>query len=118
MAAPEDIGKFAADLLTREIEDANIKHIEGPEHYSATDVANAFAKELGSKITVKTIHEEDWINTMRSLGFSEKAAISFAGMTKLAQQEDLEKPASPVKGNTSLEEYIGKLVKQKSAMNS
>src|SRR6218665_162873 len=110
MVAPEDIGKIAAALLTKEIEDTSVRHVEGPEHYSAADVANAFGKALGKPIGVKTIPEKDWIQTMRSIGFSEQAAASFAGMIKLLQYENPEIPASPFKGNTTLEKYIRTMI--------
>ena len=51
MVAPADLGRVAAGLLTEPAERAGIHYVEGPDRYSSTDVANAFADALGRSVT-------------------------------------------------------------------
>jgi len=108
MVAPEDIGKTAADLLMEPIEMTGLHHVEGPEEYSANDVADAFARSLGQPVKVVEITRDRWIPVLKSMGFSEKAAASMAAMTK-ATLEVPYKREDPVRGIITLQDYIGAL---------
>ncbi len=47
MVAPRDIGELATEVLLGEDGTEEVQFIEGPQHYSAIDVAAAFSKLLG-----------------------------------------------------------------------
>jgi uncharacterized protein YbjT (DUF2867 family) len=58
MVAPQDLGKAAARWLTDPVERTGLHYVEGPEAYSAADVATAFAAALGRPVEVKEIPRE------------------------------------------------------------
>lgn len=111
MVAPRDIGKVAARLLTEPLSKTGIHYVEGPETYSATDVANAFSSALGKTIELVTIPQEQWVTTMQEAGFSQSAAASMAAMTNIVVTSNYELPQSPLRGDTTLQQYISGLVK-------
>ena len=106
MVAPADIGKIAAELLTEPIEKTGIHYVEGPEMYSSTDVAEAFSVALEKPVKAVETPKEKWISTLKKLGFSETAARSMAAMTEVTLEEKYEKSASPMRGETTLRQYI------------
>jgi uncharacterized protein YbjT (DUF2867 family) len=110
MVAPHDIGQVAADLMTEPIERTGLRYVEGPERYSASDVAAAFSTALGRHVGVNVIPREHWVQTFRTLGFSEAAADSYAAMTALTI-ERLELPEAPTRGGTSIERYVRDLLR-------
>lgn len=111
MVAPEDLGEVAAKLLTNDEHDNEIVYVEGPERYSAKDVADAFAKYLNKDVRVNVVEEDQWISSLMEMGFSRVAAESMAAMTKITLEENYEKPSNPVRGNITLDDYISKLIK-------
>lgn len=108
MVAPEDIELLAADLLTREPMPPPLSHIEGPQPYSANDVAQALSTVFQTRVSVQTIPTHDWVNTLRSAGFSQPAAESMAAMTRIVLDQ-LDSPRSPHRGPTTVSEYFGRL---------
>ncbi|MBX7482005.1 NmrA family NAD(P)-binding protein [Qipengyuania sp. 6D47A] len=112
MVAPADLGDAAADLLTAPVEETGIVHVEGPTRYSSRDVADAFAHTLGRKVEVAVTPRDHWEETYRSLGFSEEAAHSYARMTAITADGDYEMPNEPVRGSTTLQDYIDALVER------
>jgi uncharacterized protein YbjT (DUF2867 family) len=110
MVAPDDIGQVAADLMTEPIERTGRHYVEGPERYSASDVAAAFSTALGRTVGVHVIPRDRWIQTFRALGFSDAAADSYAAMTAITL-ERLELPATPTRGKTSIERYVHDLMR-------
>ena len=111
MVAPADIGEFAARLLT-EKNTPELNAIEGPESYSANDVAEAFAAVLGKEVQVQVVPPEAWEETYKSLGFSEVAAKSYSHMTRISLEGDYVIPQNKVRGKTTLRNYISELVAQ------
>ncbi|GGE03397.1 hypothetical protein GCM10011390_22840 [Aureimonas endophytica] len=110
MVAPVDLGKEAASLLRQAPEHTATSHTEGPERYTPRDVAHAFAAGLGHPVDVAVTHRAEWVDTFRKLGFSEKAACSFAGMTAATLDGGADKPFHAKQGQTSLADYIGNLI--------
>lgn len=111
MVSPKDIGKIAADLLTEDSEGFRLHYVEGTKVYSSDDVAEAFGKALNKKVEAVQIPPEKWIETMNQIGFSDIAAKSMAKMTELTIEE-VEMPESPIRGATTLDEYIADLVSE------
>lgn len=111
MVAPEDIGKLAAQLLKEPPEETGIRHIEGPEPYSPADVAASFEQVLQRPVKAVETPRAQWEQALTSVGFSSKAAASMIAMTEITLK-DLYTPPDPVKGNTSLQNYIRQLVQK------
>lgn len=113
MVAPEDIGEIAARLLSEPIEKAGTHYVEGLETYSSDDVAAAFSKALNKPVKAVETQKDKWLPALQQIGFSEKAAQSMAAMTEVTLEQKYEKPKSPVRGKTTLDEYIKNLAAQK-----
>lgn len=110
MVAPQDIAQVAADLLLKSIASTGLHYVEGPAHYSATDVAAAFATALGKPVKAAEIPQTEWVPTLRTMGFSESAATSFAGMTAATLGAQELSPPTARRGPTSLQQYVDELV--------
>ena len=111
MVAPADVGVAVADLLTRPEPATGLHFVEGPERYSPTDVAQAFAVALGRPVDVTVTPREGWVPAFREVGFSPEAAESYAGMTALATSGEIELPDAPTRGSTTLQDYVEALVR-------
>lgn len=109
MVAPEDIGEFAARLMTDER--TGLFFIEGPEYYSSEDVAAALGKALHRDVKVNSIPEAGWKDFLEKGGFSSKAAAYFVNMTRLTLGNKFEAPAA-VHGKTALDDYFKKRLEQ------
>ncbi|MGK7752184.1 MULTISPECIES: NmrA family NAD(P)-binding protein [unclassified Roseovarius] len=106
MVAPGDLGKAAARRLMSSTEDIGIQHVEGPERYTAHDVAAAFAKVLGRKVKVEEIPPAALEETFRGFGFSDTAAASYACMTRRLIDGKTDTDERPSRGKTRLEDYV------------
>lgn len=110
MVAPLDLGKVAAARLLSSVDDTAIREVEGPERYTSADVASAFSKALGRPVEVDITPRVHWKDAFRRLGFSEAAAESYARMTAVSVDGGFEASDDPLRGATTLEEYIRNLV--------
>ncbi len=109
MHSPIDVAKLAAQVMTdNTLANKNIYELKGPQDYSPRNVADAMGKLLNKKVTVQTIPEDKWVETMRSVGFSENAAINFADMTRavLKHTTPPEFPDDMTMLPTTLEEHL------------
>jgi uncharacterized protein YbjT (DUF2867 family) len=111
MVAPDDLGRFTANLLASPIGRVGTHYVEGPERYSSNDVAAAISDVLGKPVRVVTTPREQWQQAFRDMGFSEAAADSYARMTALALDQPF-KPDESVHGIISLHAYFENLVRQ------
>ncbi|MBO9563896.1 MAG: NmrA family NAD(P)-binding protein [Niastella sp.] len=112
MVAPQDIGKVAARLLMAPTSDIGLHYVEGPQLYSPGDVAAAFGKALGKTIEVVPIPPDQWESAMQQAGFSPKAAASMAAMTRIVIGADFEVAKNPIRGVTTIEEYVREMIDQ------
>ncbi|MCB8820219.1 NmrA family NAD(P)-binding protein [Microvirga rosea] len=110
MVAPRDLGRAAAERLLSSVEDAGIRHIEGPERYSPADVAEAFSHALGRPVELSIVPREKWKDTFLQLGFSDAAATSYTRMTEVSVDSGFDLGDAPWQGSTSLTTYIHELV--------
>jgi uncharacterized protein YbjT (DUF2867 family) len=110
MVAPQDLGRFAARLLSGPSARTGIVHVEGPERYTPTDVADAFAEALGRSVEVSVTPREAWEPSFRELGFSDEAAASYVAMTEATLNGDF--PAPIERGETTIHDYVAALVTQ------
>ncbi|MCF2487661.1 NmrA family NAD(P)-binding protein [Dyadobacter sp. CY347] len=111
MVAPEEIGKFAAELLIEPVERTGLYYIEGPAEYTPADVGNAFSEALAKQVDTEVIPRTEWIPFLKKMGFSQHAAESMAAMTDITLEEKYEVSDSPVRGEISIRDYVGKLAK-------
>lgn len=110
MAAPRDLGKAAAERLASPLTDVGVRYVEGPDRYSASDVARAFAEALGRDVEVVVTPRDQWVSAFRNLGFSEPAALSYARMTAVSLDSGFDQDERPIRGSTTLKDYIRQLV--------
>ncbi|CCH52866.1 NmrA family protein [Fibrisoma limi BUZ 3] len=110
MVSPLDIGQVAADLMMEPLSQTGLHYVEGPELYSSTDVANAFANVLEKPVTAIETPPAHWITALTSVGFSQPAAESMAAMTEIVRNQAYELPTSPIRGSITLKEYINELI--------
>ena len=110
MVAPEDLGKAAARWLMEPLECTGFRFVEGPKQYSASDVADAFASVLSHQVVGESIPRNRWEEAFRNTGFSEPAAQSYARMTAVSVDGNLDIPDDPVRGSMTLTAYINALV--------
>lgn len=112
MVAPEDIGMFASKLMREDARFTGVHYFEGPERYSAKDVARAFSRALGRSVAVEVIPTKDWIPYLLRMGYSEIAAKSMAEMSRLTLEKFGEKPLKIERGTITIDDYIEGLVRQ------
>ena len=110
MVAPQDLGRVGAMLLTAPVEQAECVHVEGPTRYSSAEVAAAFSSALDRDVRLEVIPEKDWIAVFQSLGFSDRAAVSYANMTRTVCEDNFVPESTTLHGAISLEQYIRELV--------
>ncbi|MCW6532232.1 NmrA family NAD(P)-binding protein [Sphingomonas sp. MMSM20] len=109
MAAPDDLGRIAADRLMSGLDDVGIRYIEGPSRYTPTDVAAAFAEVLERPVEVEVTPREQWRTAYRALGFSEPAADAYARMTGAALDRGFDNITDPLRGTITLVDYVRRL---------
>jgi len=109
MVAPEDLSAFAARFLLEAEDHTGLYFVEGPQQYSALDVAAAFSDALGKEVKAVETPREKWKDTLISQGFSSASADSFIRMTQ-ATLDSKETPADVLRGKISLLDYINGLV--------
>ena len=112
MVAPSDLGAAVARLLQEGVDQTGVHYVEGPARYSSNDVAAAFAKALGSDVTVAVTPREQWEDAYRKLGFSEAAASAYARMTAVSIDGTFQMPARPERWIVTLDSYVTALVQQ------
>ncbi len=110
MVAPEDLGEAAADLMTEPAAETRLLHVEGPDRYTPADVAEALSDRFKRPVKIATTLPDKWEETYLSLGFSAKAAKSYAGMTALAMDTPVPPISEVRRGRVGLEHYLKQLI--------
>lgn len=112
MVAPEDIGKLASKLMTEDARFTGVHYIEGPQRYSAIDVAKAFSYALGKPIRVERITRDQWVPYLLGMGYSQASAEALAALTEITLEGRYEKPLKFLRGTTTIDAYIEGLVRR------
>jgi uncharacterized protein YbjT (DUF2867 family) len=111
MVAPADLGMAGAARLTEPVRGGTDIHlVEGPERYSAKDVARAFADVLGRPVEVFSLPPEQWDSAFKKLGFSDAASSSYTRMTAATAKGDFPPLKGTEKGPTALRSYLRALI--------
>jgi len=108
MNSPIDLAKFIAQIMTNpSSETKRIYELTGHK-YSSLEVANTFSKLLNKKVTIKSIPQEKWKETLMSVGFTENTANNLADMTQAVIDNKTvpERPNDTIKLPTTLEKYL------------
>lgn len=113
MVAPRDLGEVAARAMLEDTSVDGIGHVEGPTRYSPNDVARVFAEALGRDVRAVEILPEEQRSKLRSMGFSEPAADSFARMIAAGRAAKSPDPGTTIRGTTTLQAYVAALVQGK-----
>jgi uncharacterized protein YbjT (DUF2867 family) len=111
MAAPGDIGEFAAKLMMEPVSETGLHYVEGPEPYSPAEVAEAFGEMLNKRVEAVETPQSQWVPTLEKMGFSHKAAMAMAKMTQFVLQQNYEMADHPTRGRTSIRKYVKNLVR-------
>ncbi len=90
--------------------DAGVQYVEGPERYTSRDVAGAFADAMGRAVEVQEVPRDALEKTFQQFGFSEKAAASYACMIGKLIDGQTDADDEPMRGPTSLREYVQSLM--------
>jgi NAD(P)H dehydrogenase (quinone) len=77
-----DVGVLAAELLAGASDNmqSRVIHVEGPERYSAQDVAQAFASKLGRHVGASEVPRADWESALGAAGLSPSYARLVAAL--------------------------------------
>jgi uncharacterized protein YbjT (DUF2867 family) len=115
MVAPDDVGKFAAEVLTCIPAKNTIYEIEGPQEYTPADVARAFSKALDRQVKVQEIARDQWEGVLKEAGFSSDGVRNFVEMTQAVLDGKARGTSNThkVKGEMTLEQYVEKELKLK-----
>jgi uncharacterized protein YbjT (DUF2867 family) len=109
MVSPRDLGEAAAESLLSPPDDVGIRHVEGPRRYTPQDVADAMSDLLGRSVALEVVPRERLGDTFAAMGFSDRAARSYARMTEITL-DGPECPDTPLRGTTTLRAHFDTLV--------
>lgn len=114
MNSPIDLAKFIAKIMTDTLsEKKRIYELTG-QKYSSLDVANTFSKLLNKNVTVQSIPQDKWKETLISVGFTENTANNLSDMTQAVIDNKTipERPNDTIKLPTTLEKYLEEQLKR------
>ncbi|MFN3462121.1 MAG: NmrA family NAD(P)-binding protein [Oceanibaculum sp.] len=80
MVSTIDVGRAAAQLLCEEWKDGHVVELGGPEDWSASDVATAFARALGRPVTPAFVPPEQRAAMLAAAGVPKETADALLGM--------------------------------------
>lgn len=106
MVSAQDLGRYAAQLLMENSPSNKMVHVEGPDRYSPSDVAQVFSRVLKRRVVVATTPRSEWKAAYKQLGFSDAAAASYARMTGITADSAYEVPTNPLRGVVPLQEHV------------
>ena len=112
-AVTGDIGRIAADALTRPHNGVRVVEIEGPERVSPRQLAQALSAHLGRAVSPVEAPLDAVVPTFTALGVSENAALLFREMYEAfndGRMAPLGPPAEQARGTTPLAEAVALLL--------
>lgn len=109
MIAPEDVGRFAADVLLSAPDKDSIYELEGPQTYTPADITHVFSGELGREVRVQHLEPPHWERALKDSGFSPDGIRNFIEMTEATidgRTRPEGKGTLKAKGTTILQQYV------------
>ncbi|MDU1891312.1 MAG: NAD(P)H-binding protein [Dysgonomonas sp.] len=108
MISPNDVAEFAAVVMSSQALSAPVYEVRGPSIYSSNDIARIFGEFFDREVAVQQIPQEEWIPTLKSVGFSDDAAYNMALMTATVVNTTTfaENPKNLIIWNTDMKEYL------------
>lgn len=82
MIAPQDVGKFLAEVMSRQEPQEKVYELSGPEAYNSLEIAKIFEEVINRDVTLQQILPADWENTFLQVGFSKDGAENLMQMTQ------------------------------------
>lgn len=112
--AARDLGCLAADVLSRPDNQAGVQviHVEGPDRYSASDVAAAISQLSGRRVIAQAVPRSEWSETLAKM-----PPVLAELLTKTSEARnnggliDIEPNGIVLRGTTKLTEALRALVK-------
>ena len=113
MVATEDIGRLAAETLQQSWHGNRYLELEGPARYSPVDAANAFARWLKRPVSTRLVPRADWVNQFEQQGMPAGRTaprIEMVDGFNSGWIDFAKNGTESFRGNSTLEETLGKLV--------
>ncbi len=113
LVATQDIGRVAAETLTRPWQGKRILYIAGPAFYSSNDVAAALTESLGQPIAAVPVPRETWPDVLAQIGIPKDRSGPYIEMLDGVNSRwvDFHDPAAEhIKGTTDLATAVSSLV--------
>jgi uncharacterized protein YbjT (DUF2867 family) len=111
MISPQDVAEFLANVISGKQKNEGIYELTGAAEYSSEEVASAFSKKIGKKITAKQTPRNQWEEALSKIGFSKDGIKNFIEMTQ-AVIDGKAKPEqngiAQIKTKTTLEKFLNR----------
>jgi NAD(P)H dehydrogenase (quinone) len=108
VSAP-DVGAVAAGLLAEPADGVRVLHVEGPERYTALDVAATLAELSGREITARELPRDEWLGAL-SAALSESYAQLVVELFDAHNAGRIDAAGEVTRGTTPLREALAPLV--------
>lgn len=110
MVAPADLGVTVADLLTRSVPATGIHFVEDSSAARRPMSRRTSGPRSAAASTSRSPRERAGCLPSARWGSPPEAAESYAGLTAVVVDGDIERPEWPTRGTTTLQEYVEALV--------
>jgi NAD(P)H dehydrogenase (quinone) len=108
VSAP-DVGTIAAGLLAEPADGVRVLHVEGPERYTALDVAATLAELSGRDITARELPRDEWLGAL-SAALSESYARLVVELFDAHNAGRIDAAGEITRGTTPLRDALAPLV--------
>lgn len=110
MHSPLDLADFIADVIAKPLGQAKtiVYELVGPTKYSSFDIAKIFSTIFNKDVSIQSITNDKWKETLLSVGFTNNTADNLCDMTQ-AVVDGLTSPEYPnrtIHLKTDFESYI------------
>jgi len=114
MVSTIDVGRAAADLMREDWNGKRVVELCGPQDWSASDVADAFAEVLGRPVAPALVPPGDRAAVLAAAGLPAEVAAALLGMYDglASGRVGREHGAEQRRGTVSLGEAVGRIVTQ------
>lgn len=120
MNSTEDIGRIAAECLTRPARGRRLLEMAGPEDYNPRDIAQAFSRALGKPVNLETHPLDAIVPILTSMGFPPDLAGLYREMIEgiNSGHVDYERSGDFERGKVTALQAIGQLLGVSAASGS
>lgn len=115
-ASVEDIGRIAAESMLENTSGVTYKELAGTD-YSPNDVAEAFSKVLGKKITAVPIPEEHWLDIFRTFSSEKNAQANYEMFKWFKSNSPIFESEKQIATKVTIDDYARKVFGQSQSAN-